>query len=76
MDKMNLSVLILLVTTVTTEVKCFEAPSNSCAVALHNYLKNQKPLFDVTQKSLSIEIGKYDKKTLMHVEHRCRVEKS
>ena len=39
-------------------VNCFEAPTNSCAVAIHNYLSNTIPVFDTNKKSLSIDLGK------------------
>lgn len=51
---MTLVVTVILV----TEISSFEIPSNSCYLALHKYLTNIAPVFNITDKSLALDIGK------------------
>ena len=51
--------VLVIVTILLTVVEAFEAPTNSCAIAIHKFLSDSSPVFDTNKKSLSLEIGIY-----------------
>ena len=71
-DPTQLTLLLLVTFSLSEPVACFETPTNSCAVAIHQLLSKAIPEFDINKKSLSIELGKVQTNHYIKFKIRCQ----
>ena len=58
-NEMVLFIFYILLAQIFSDIHCFVQPTNSCSIAIQQFLSDSYPEFDGIRKSLSLEVGKY-----------------